>query len=106
MNTYKFSTRAIHAGQEPDPATGAIMTPIYGIAESKKFLENTKLFSLAESLEGVESLIEHPAIMTHASVPAGQRKKLGIHDNLIRISVGIEDIEDLTEDLSNALRKV
>ena len=77
-----------------------------GLEESKRFLENTKLFSLAESLGGVESLIEHPAIMTHASVPAGQRKKLGIHDNLIRISVGIEDIEDLTEDLSNALRKV
>jgi cystathionine beta-lyase/cystathionine gamma-synthase len=77
-----------------------------GIEESKKFLENTKLFSLAESLGGVESLIEHPAIMTHASVPAEQRKKLGIHDNLIRISVGIEDVEDLKEDLSNALEKI
>lgn len=77
-----------------------------GIAESKKFLENTKLFSLAESLGGVESLIEHPAIMTHASIPAEQRKKLGIHDNLIRISVGIEDVEDLKEDLANALEKV
>ncbi|MFW6259728.1 MAG: trans-sulfuration enzyme family protein [Tangfeifania sp.] len=77
-----------------------------GIAESKKFLENTKLFSLAESLGGVESLIEHPAIMTHASVPAEQRKKLGIHDNLIRISVGIEDVEDLIDDLTHALEKV
>lgn len=77
-----------------------------GIEESKKFLENTNLFSLAESLGGVESLIEHPAIMTHASVPASKRKKLGIHDNLIRISVGIEDIEDLTEDLSNALSMI
>lgn len=77
-----------------------------GIAESKKFLLNTKRFSLAESLGGVESLIEHPAIMTHASVPAEQRKKLGIHDNLIRISVGIEDVEDLKEDLTNALEKV
>ena len=77
-----------------------------GIAESKKFLENTKLFSLAVSLGGVESLIEHPAIMTQASVPAGQRKKLGIHDNLIRISVGIEDVEDLKEDLTSALEKV
>lgn len=77
-----------------------------GIEESKKFLENTKLFSLAESLGGVESLIEHPAIMTHASVPAEQRKKLGIHDNLIRISVGIEDVDDLKEDLSNALEKI
>jgi cystathionine beta-lyase/cystathionine gamma-synthase len=77
-----------------------------GITESKRFLENTRLFSLAESLGGVESLIEHPAIMTHASVPSYQRKKLGIDDNLIRVSVGIEDIEDLTEDLSNALQKV
>jgi cystathionine gamma-lyase len=77
-----------------------------GLTESKQFLENTKLFSLAESLGGVESLIEHPAIMTHASVPAGQRNKLGIHDNLIRVSVGIEDVDDLKEDLSNALEKV
>lgn len=77
-----------------------------GIDESKRFLENTKLFSLAESLGGVESLIEHPAIMTHASVPEEQRKKLGINDNLIRISVGIEDIGDLMEDLKNALSKV
>lgn len=75
-----------------------------GIEESKKFLENTKLFSLAESLGGVESLIEHPAIMTHASVPPWQRKKLGIHDNLIRVSVGIEDVNDLKEDLYNALK--
>lgn len=77
-----------------------------GIEESRKFLENTKLFSLAESLGGVESLIEHPAIMTHASVPAWQRKKLGIHDNLIRVSVGIEDVDDLKEDLYNALKIV
>ena len=74
-----------------------------GIDESKRFLENAKLFSLTESLGVVESLIEHPAIMTHASVPAKQRKKLGIHDNLIRIS---EDIEDLKTDLVNALEKV
>ena len=77
-----------------------------GIEQSKRFLENTKLFSLAESLGGVESLIEHPAIMTHASVPAEQRQKLGIHDNLIRISVGIEDVDDLIDDLTFALSKV
>ena len=77
-----------------------------GITESKRLLENTKLFSLAESLGGVESLIEHPSIMTHASVPADQRNKLGITDNLIRVSVGIEDIEDLKEDLANSLQKV
>ena len=74
-----------------------------GIAESKKVLETTKLFTLAESLGGVESLIEHPAIMTHASVPVENRQKLGISDNLIRISVGIEDINDLITDLEHAL---
>jgi cystathionine gamma-lyase len=74
-----------------------------GIAESRKLLENTHLFTLAESLGGVESLIEHPAIMTHASVPLENRQKLGISDNLIRISVGIEDVKDLIADLTHAL---
>ena len=77
-----------------------------GIAESKKVLETTKLFTLAESLGGVESLIEHPAIMTHASVPVENRQKLGISDNLIRISVGIEDAADLIADLDHALSLV
>ncbi|MCM0606430.1 MAG: cystathionine gamma-synthase [Xanthomonadaceae bacterium] len=76
------------------------------LAKSKKFLESVKIFALAESLGGVESLIEHPAIMTHASVPAETRKVLGIHDNLIRISVGIEDIADLKADLEQALDQV
>jgi cystathionine gamma-lyase len=62
-----------------------------------------RIFALAESLGGVESLIEHPAIMTHASVPPENRKQLGIHDNLIRISVGIEDLADLQADLAQAL---
>lgn len=70
---------------------------------SRSFLEKVKLFSLAESLGGVESLIEHPAIMTHASLPAETRQKLGISDNLIRISVGIENSEDLKRDLEQAL---
>lgn len=74
-----------------------------GLAEARQFLERVKLFSLAESLGGVESLIEHPAIMTHASVPAEQRKKLGVSDSLVRLSVGVEDIEDLIEDLKSAL---
>ena len=77
-----------------------------GIAESRKLLENTHLFTLAESLGGVESLIEHPAIMTHASVPLENRQKLGISDNLIRISVGIEDVADLIADLTQALSVV
>lgn len=70
--------------------------------QTKVFLSNCKLFTLAESLGGVESLIEHPAIMTHASIPAETRKELGIDDGFIRISVGIEDLEDLKEDLENA----
>lgn len=75
-----------------------------GLEESRKFLEKVKIFALAESLGGVESLIEHPAIMTHASVPAEQRKELGIDDNFIRISVGIETLSDLIADLEQALK--
>ena len=73
---------------------------------SKKFLSNVKLFALAESLGGVESLIEHPAIMTHASVPKDIRKKIGILDNLIRLSVGIEDVNDLKKDLDFAFKTI
>ncbi len=76
------------------------------IRKSKKFLSQVKLFALAESLGGVESLIEHPAIMTHASIPKKIRKDLGIHDNLIRLSVGIEEIEDLKSDLEQAFLAV
>lgn len=71
--------------------------------QAKKVLENVKIFTLAESLGGVESLISHPATMTHASVPAQQRAKLGITDSMVRLSVGIEDIEDLISDLDQAL---
>jgi cystathionine gamma-lyase len=74
-----------------------------GLPEARSFLEKVKIFTLAESLGGVESLIEHPAIMTHASIPAETRKELGIHDNLIRVSVGIEDVKDLLGDLERAL---
>ncbi len=66
-------------------------------------LERCKIFALAESLGGVESLIEHPAIMTHASVPKEKREVLGITDGFIRLSVGVEDMEDLKNDLQNAL---
>ncbi|MBL7716798.1 MAG: cystathionine gamma-synthase [Bdellovibrionales bacterium] len=74
-----------------------------GLPEARRFLEKVKVFTLAESLGGVESLVEHPAIMTHASIPAETRKQLGIHDNLVRISVGIEDVTDLIADLEQAL---
>ena len=77
-----------------------------GVKESKKFLSSVKLFALAESLGGVESLIEHPAIMTHASIPKKVREKIGIHDNLIRLSVGIEDVDDLISDLDKAFKAV
>ena len=74
-----------------------------GLEASKTFLEKTKIFSLAESLGGVESLIEHPALMTHASLPAEIRDKIGITDGLIRLSVGIESVEDLIDDIHQAL---
>jgi cystathionine gamma-lyase len=77
-----------------------------GMDASRKFLESVRVFSLAESLGGVESLIEHPAIMTHASVPPEQRKVLGIDDSLIRLSVGVEDLEDLMADLKQAFDQV
>jgi cystathionine beta-lyase/cystathionine gamma-synthase len=74
-----------------------------GLKNATSFLERTKLFSLAESLGGVESLIEHPAIMTHASVPEEIRNEIGIVDGLVRLSVGIETLEDLVADLDVAL---
>ncbi len=77
-----------------------------GMDAARTFLESVSVFSLAESLGGVESLIEHPAIMTHASVPPENRKALGIDDSLIRLSVGIEDLEDLMADLKAAFEKV
>ena len=73
------------------------------LAGTKRFLERCEIFALAESLGGVESLIEHPAIMTHATIPAGQRTQLGIGDSLVRLSVGIEDVADLERDLARAL---
>jgi len=75
------------------------------MAFTRRFLENVQFFSLAESLGGVESLIEHPAIMTHATIPQEQREALGILDSFVRLSVGIEDVNDLLEDLDNALRQ-
>jgi len=75
-----------------------------GLAETRRMMERCELFALAESLGGVESLINHPAIMTHASIPAEQRARLGIHDNLVRLSVGVEDVEDLRAELDHALR--
>lgn len=84
---------------------GGIVTFVMkgGLEDARRFLERCEVFALAESLGGVESLIEHPAIMTHASIPKDKREALGISDTLIRLSVGIEDVDDLIADLEQAL---
>ncbi len=87
---------------------GGMITLTLGtdLAGARRFLENTHLFALAESLGGVESLIEHPALMTHGSIPPEQRAALGISDALVRLSVGVEDVDDLRADLESALLKI
>ena len=83
---------------------GMISADLHGtLADARRFLERCELFALAESLGGIESLIEHPAIMTHASVPPEVRAELGISDTLVRLSVGIEDVDDLIRELDAAL---
>ena len=88
------------------PGGGGMVTAFIkgGLEPARRFLERCRVFALAESLGGVESLIEHPAIMTHASVPAETRAALGVSDGLVRLSVGIEDVADLIADLDQALR--
>ena len=81
---------------------GMIAFELGSLDRARTFLSRVKLCSLGESLGGVETLISHPATMTHASVPANERQRLGITDGLVRISVGIEDVEDLIADLENA----
>ena len=76
------------------------------LEKAKRLLNAVRLMALAESLGGVETLISHPATMTHASVPADKRQALGITDGLVRISAGLEDIDDLKEDLAQALETV
>lgn len=87
---------------------GGMITLVLGtdLAGTRRFLENTHLFALAESLGGVESLIEHPALMTHGSIPPEQRAALGISDALVRLSVGVEDVDDLQADLRGALAAI
>jgi cystathionine gamma-lyase len=87
-------------------AFGGMVTAVLagGLERSRRFLESCRIFTLAESLGGVESLIEHPALMTHASIPAAQRAAIGIADGLVRISIGIEHVDDLITDLDQALR--
>jgi cystathionine beta-lyase/cystathionine gamma-synthase len=82
---------------------GLISLELGSLDKARIVLEGVRLMSLAESLGGVETLISHPATMTHASVPADRRQAIGVTDDLVRISVGIEDVEDLREDLAQAL---
>jgi cystathionine beta-lyase/cystathionine gamma-synthase len=82
---------------------GMIAIELGSADRARRFVEGTRLFALAESLGGVESLVGHPASMTHASVPPDQRQRQGITDGLVRFSVGIEDVQDLQEDLGRAL---
>jgi len=115
LESHKSIQRVIYPGLESHPQHeiakeqmngfgGMISVEIKGGLEgAKKFLERTEIFSLAESLGGVESLTEHPAIMTHASIPPEVREEIGISDGLVRLSVGIEALEDLTGDLEKAL---
>ena len=93
------------AAKQMQQRYGGMVTAVLkgGLAASRRFLERCKLFTLAESLGGVESLIEHPAIMTHASLPEDVRAGLGIDDGLVRLSVGIENVEDLIAELESAL---
>lgn len=94
-----------HLAREQMHAFGGMISMVVdgGLEGAKRFLSRCKLFTLAESLGGVESLIEHPAIMTHASIPAEKREQLGIADGFVRLSVGIEHIDDLIADLDFAL---
>lgn len=93
------------AARQMEAFGGMIAVTLKGdLAYARAVLERCRIFALAESLGGVESLIEHPAIMTHASVPAEQRRKSGISDTFIRLSVGVENVEDLQDDLDHALR--
>jgi cystathionine gamma-lyase len=95
---------ALAARQMPNGGSGIVTIFLKGgLAETRSFLERLEIFTIAESLGGVESLVDHPAIMTHASVPAEAREKLGISDSLVRLSVGIEEAGDLIADLENAL---
>ena len=93
------------AGRQMDGFGGMVSIALKGGYEAaRRLCERTELFTLAESLGGVESLVNHPAVMTHASIPAPRRADLGIGDNLVRLSVGVESLEDLRADLGNALK--
>lgn len=115
LSTHPKISRVIYPGLDNHPQHGLARTQMRGfggmvsivlkagLAAVNPFLQRLNIFTLAESLGGVESLIEHPTVMTHAAIPAEHRKKIGIEDGLVRISAGIEDPADLIEDLEQAL---
>ena len=96
-----------HLAKEQMSSFGGMISAVIkgNLETTKQFLSHCQLFTLAESLGGVESLIEHPAIMTHASIPPARRQQLGIHDGFVRLSVGIEHVDDLIYDLNYALKR-
>lgn len=101
----KSHTQHALAKRQMDGFGGIISIEVKGgLKAARRMLERCELFALAESLGGVESLIEHPAIMTHASVPPANRKRLGISDSLVRLSVGVENVQDLQAELQEALK--
>ncbi len=103
---HTLAKKQMHApGDVNQPAYGGMVTVILKgtLEDSRRFLERLKIFVCAESLGGVESLAEHPAIMTHASIPAHIRAELGINDSLVRLSIGVEDVSDLQADIAAAL---
>jgi len=116
LDSHEAIERVIYPGLQSHPQHdlakkqmkryGGMLTLILkgGLDSARLFLERTEIFSLAESLGGVESLIEHPAIMTHASIPPDVREEIGITDGLVRLSVGIESLDDLIQDLKVALK--
>jgi len=116
LESHKAIEKVIYPGLKSHPhhelaskqmqGYGGMITLILkgGLGSAKLFLERTEIFSLAESLGGVESLIEHPAIMTHASIPPEVREEIGITDGLVRLSVGIESLDDLIQDLESSLK--
>ncbi|HZV23737.1 MAG TPA: cystathionine gamma-synthase [Luteimonas sp.] len=115
LETHPAIGKVIYPGLQSHPqhalakrqmhGSGGIVTIFVkgGLEGAKRFCERTELFTLAESLGGVESLVNHPAIMTHASIPPERRAQLGLFDNLVRLSVGVEDLDDLRRDLEAAL---
>jgi cystathionine beta-lyase/cystathionine gamma-synthase len=115
LNNQTYAEKVIYPGLKSHPqyqlakkqmsGFGGMISVDFGTFEkAKKVLNGVKIFALAESLGGVESLICHPASMTHASVPKAERDKMGLTDSLVRFSVGIEDAEDLIADIEQALK--